>query len=166
MAMAAPPRFRMSTGLRRAISQVNPSACRVLTLQKWDRLYAATLGIVDNINVLAVRDGNLNPLPFGTPLIANANMQAYDMYVQDTWRFKPSLTLTYGLSYGWQTPPHEARNEQTFIVDAATSQILTAQGYINSKKQAALNGQAFNPVYSLSPHRQVWTEQYLQSGLS
>jgi hypothetical protein len=120
-------------------------------IQKWDRLYAATLGIVDNINVLAVRDGSLNPLPFGTPLIANANMQAYDMYVQDTWRLKPTLTLTYGLAYGWQTPPHEAHNEQTFIVNAANSQILTAQGYINSKEQAALNGQAFNPTIGYLP---------------
>ena len=118
---------------------------------KWDRLYAATLGIVDNINVLAVRDGNLNPLPFGTPLIANANMRAYDMYVQDTWRLRRTLTLTYGLSYGWQTPPHEAHNEQTFIVDAATNQILTAQGYINAKEQAALNGQAFNPTIGYLP---------------
>jgi len=118
---------------------------------KWDRLYAATLGIVDNINVLAVRDGNLNPLPFGTPLIANANMRAYDMYVQDTWRLKRTLTLTYGLSYGWQTPPHEARNEQTFIVDASNNQILTAQGYINSKLQSALNGDAFNPQIGYLP---------------
>jgi hypothetical protein len=120
---------------------------------KWDRLYAATLGIVDNVNVLAVRDGSLNPLPFGTPLIANANMQAYDMYIQDTWRFKRTLTLTYGLSYGWQTPPHEAHNEQTFIVNVDTNpnQILTAQGYINSKLQAALSGQAFNPTIGYLP---------------
>jgi len=118
---------------------------------KWDRFYAATLGIVDNVNVLAVRDGNLNPQPFGTPLIANANMQAYDSYVQDTWRFKPTLTLTYGLSYGWQTPPHESHNEQTFIVDASTGQILTGQGYINSKLQAALQGQAFNPNIGYLP---------------
>jgi hypothetical protein len=118
---------------------------------KWDRLYAATLGIVDNVNVLAVRDGSLKAQPFGTPLIANANMQAYDMYVQDTWRFKPTLTLTYGLSYGWQTPPHEAHNEQTFIVDASNNQILTGQGYINSKLQAALQGQAFNPTIGYLP---------------
>jgi hypothetical protein len=118
---------------------------------KWDRLYAATLGIVDNINVLAVRDGNLNPQPFGTPLIAKANMQAYDMYVQDTWRFKPTLTLTYGLSYGWQTPPHEAHNEQTFIVNASNNQILSGQAYINSKLQAALQGQAFNPNIGYLP---------------
>jgi len=120
-------------------------------IQKWDRLYAATLGIVDNVNVLAVRDGSLTPQPFGTPLIANANMQAYDMYFQDTWRIKSTLTLTYGLAYGWQTPPHEAHNEQTFIVDASTGQLLTAQGYINAKEQAALNGQAFNPTIGYLP---------------
>ena len=120
-------------------------------VQKWDRLYAATLGIVDNVNVLAVRDGNLNPQPFGTPLIANADMRAYDMYLQDTWRFKPTLTLTYGLSYGWQTPPHELHNEQTFIVDASTGQILSGQSYINQKLQAALQGQAFNPTIGYLP---------------
>jgi hypothetical protein len=144
-----------------AIPAVNrPPACTTVgqtfclqsaDIQKWDRLYAATLGIVDNVNVLAVRDGSLNAQPFGTPLIANANMQAYDFYAQDTWRFRPTFTLTYGLAYGWQTPPHEAHNEQTFIVDASNSQILTGQGYINAKLQAALNGQAFNPTIGYLP---------------
>jgi carboxypeptidase family protein len=120
-------------------------------IQTWDRLYAATLGIVDNISVLAVRDGNLNALPFGTPLISNANMQAYAFYAQDSWRFKPSLTFTYGLSYGWQTPPHEAHNEQTFIVNAANNQILTGQGYINQKLQAAEQGLVFNPQIGYLP---------------
>jgi len=118
---------------------------------KWDRLYAATLGIVDNVNVLAVRDGNLDPQPFGTPLISNANMQAYDFYGQDTWRISPRFTLTYGLDYGWQTPPHEAHNEQTFIVDASNNQILTAQGYIDAKLAAAQSGQAFNPTIGYLP---------------
>lgn len=115
-------------------------------IQSWDRLYAAALGIVDNISVLATRDGSLNPLPFGTPLIANANMQAYDFYGQETWRIRPTLTLTYGLAYGWQTPPTEAHNEQTFIVNAANNQIFTGPGYIMQKEQAALQGQVFNPT--------------------
>jgi hypothetical protein len=122
---------------------------------RWDRLYAATLGIVDNVSVLAVRDGQLQPQPFGTPLIADANSRAYDFYGQDTWRIKPTLTVTYGLAYGWQTPPSEKNGKQTFIVDTTnkSNQILTADGYINAKLQAAQNGNAFNPTLGYLPIR-------------
>lgn len=132
---------------------------------RWDRLYAATLGIVDNVNVLAVRDGNLNPQPFGTPLIANTNQQAYDFYGQDTWRISPALTLTYGLGYGWQTPPSEAHNQQTFEVDTSTGKILTAAGYIQAKMQAAAAGQIFNPTIGYLPIKNsgrsaIWNTDY------
>jgi carboxypeptidase family protein len=132
---------------------------------RWDRLYAATLGIVDNVNVLAVRDGNLNAQPFGTPLIANTNQQAYDFYGQDTWRISSTLTLTYGLGYGWQTPPSEAHNQQTFEIDTATGKILTAAGYIQAKMQAAAAGQIFNPTIGYLPIKDsgrgaIWNTDY------
>jgi hypothetical protein len=121
---------------------------------RWDRLYAATLGIVDNVSVLAVRDGQLQPQPFGTPLVAETTARAYDFYGQDTWRIKPTLTITYGLAYGWQTPPHEKNGKQTFVVDPTNNnQILTADGYINAKLQAAQNGSAFNPTIGYLPIR-------------
>lgn len=132
---------------------------------KWQRLYAATLGIVDNVNVLAVRDGNLNPQPFGTPLIANTNQRAYDMYVQDTWRLRSDLTLTLGVGYGWQTPPTEQHGQQTFEINASTGQILTAAGYIQAKDQAAQAGQIFNPTIGYLPIRDsgrssIWNTDY------
>ena len=134
-------------------------------ITRWDRLYAATLGIVDNVNVLAVRDGSLHPQPFGTPLIANTNQQAYDFYAQDTWRIRPTLTLTYGLGYGWQTPPTEAHNQQTFEINTSNGQILTAAGYIQQKQQAALNGQIFNPTIGYLPIKNsgrnaIWNTDY------
>jgi hypothetical protein len=132
---------------------------------RWDRLYAATLGIVDNINVLAVRDGSLTPQPFGTPLIANTNQQAYDFYAQDSWRIRPTLTITYGLGYGWQTPPTEAHGEQTFEVNTSNGQILTASGYIQQKAQAAAAGQIFNPTIGYLPIKDsgrsnIWNTDY------
>ena len=132
---------------------------------KWDRLYAATLGIVDNVNVLAVRDGSLNPQPFGTPLIADTNQRAYDMFVQDTWRLRSDLTITLGLGYGWQTPPSEQNGKQTFEVDASTGQILTASGYIQAKEQAAAAGQIYNPTIGYLPidksgRSAIWNTDY------
>lgn len=132
---------------------------------RWDRLYAATLGIVDNVNVLAVRNGSLAAQPFGTPLIANTNQQAYDFYGQDSWRIRSNLTLTYGFGYGWQTPPSEAHGQQTFEIDSSNNQILTAAGYIQAKQQAALNGQVFNPTIGYLPIRNsgrsgIWNTDY------
>jgi len=138
---------------------INPS-----DIQRWDRLYASTLGLVDNIGILTTRDGSLKPLPFGTPLINDTTLNAFEFYGQDTWRIKPNLTLTYGLSYGWQTPPHEKLNRQTLVVDAATLKSLTGPGYIAAKEAAALAGQTFNPTLGFEPvkaaHRTVFNTDY------
>ena len=120
-------------------------------ITRWNRLYAAALGLVDNVAVLATRDGNFNPLPFGTPLIGDTTNRAQSFYAQDTWRFKPSLTLTYGLSYGWQTTPHEKLGRQTLIVDATTNKVLSAQDYLDAKEKAAANGQIYNPQLGYLP---------------
>src|SRR5437016_6264701 len=85
--------------------------------QRWDRLYASTLGLVDNIAILTTRDGSLNPLPFGTPLANDTTLNAVEFYGQDVLRITPNLTLTCGLSYGWQTAPKEKLNRQTLVVD-------------------------------------------------
>src|SRR5262249_15344747 len=68
----------------------------------WGRFYASVLGLVDNVNVLAVRDAKLNPQPFNTNLINSTWSQAYNLNAQDTWRLTRSLTLNYGLSWGFQ----------------------------------------------------------------
>jgi len=121
-------------------------------VQRWDRLYAASLGLIDNVGILAVRDGNLNPKPLGASLIAKTTLRMYEFFVQDTWRMTPSLTLTYGLGYGWQTTPHELNNQQTLIAnhDAGDS-ILNTTEYFKQKAAAAANGDFFNPTLSYIP---------------
>ncbi len=117
----------------------------------WDRLYAAALGLVDNVGILTTRDGSLNPLPFGTPLINDSTLTAYEFYAQDTWRIRPTLTMTYGLSYGWQTPPSEALGRQTLVIDAGTGNIVTAPAFLEAKRQAALQGKTFAPNFGFLP---------------
>jgi hypothetical protein len=121
-------------------------------VQTWDRLYAASLGLVDNVGILAARDGNLNPKPLGASLIAKTSYRIQEFFVQDTWRLTPSLTLTYGLGYGWQTTPHELNAQQTLIANHdAGDQILNTTQYLGAKEAAAKAGQFFDPALSYIP---------------
>ena len=52
-----------------------PGALATADQQNWDRLYAASLGLLNNIGILAVRDGNLNPLAAGTSLVAKTTLE-------------------------------------------------------------------------------------------
>lgn len=137
----------------------DPNAGPVITLnciqggdtQQWNRLYAASLGLLDQITVMAVRDGDFNPLPFGSQLESDTNLWAPEFYVQDSWRLTPSLTVTFGLNYGWQTAPSERLGRQTFIIDNTNGNFLTARGFLDAKQQAALSGSIFSPELGYVP---------------
>jgi len=124
---------------------------RSTDVQQWDRLYAGTLGLVDNISVLAVRDGSFNPLPFGTQLQSDTKLWAPEMYLQDVWRLKPNLTVSLGLSYGWQTAPVERLGRQTIQIDSGTGKPITALEFLKQRKDAAASGQIFNPTFGFVP---------------
>src|SRR5581483_10280363 len=118
-------------------------------LTNWDRYYASLLGLVDNVSVLAVRNNNLQPQPFGTPLRDVTNQWAPYFYAQDSWRIRPNLTLYYGLSYGWQTSPTEQHNLQTVMIDASTGQPITGL-FMQQKENFALQGQIYNPTFGFA----------------
>ncbi|HUB83041.1 MAG TPA: carboxypeptidase-like regulatory domain-containing protein [Bryobacteraceae bacterium] len=128
-------------------------------LGNWDRYYASLLGLVDNVGVLAVRNQNLQPQPLGTFLRDVTNQYATYFYAQDSFRIKPSLTLYYGLSYGWQTPPTEQHNLQTIMIDSADGSLVT-ESFLQQKMQAALKGQIDNPTFGFetvsTAHRPVY----------
>jgi hypothetical protein len=132
-------------------ASVTSNCIRSTDLTNWDRYYASTLGMVDNVNILAVRDGSLNPLPFGTFLRNQTNSWAPYFYVQDTFHMSPSLTITAGLAYGWQTAPKEVNNLQTLMIDASSGAYLNGPDYMNAKMNAALNGQVYNPTVGFLP---------------
>jgi hypothetical protein len=136
---------------RQCGGSVTTNCLTAADLTRWNRLYSATLGLLDNVGVLTARDGNLNPLPFGTRLVADTKLQSYEFYAQDSWRVSSSLTLTYGLAYQWQTPPKEKLGRQTFIINNENGQILNSDDYLAAKRQAALSSQAFNPQLAYLP---------------
>jgi hypothetical protein len=120
-------------------------------VQRWNRTMAGALGLVDNVSVLAVRDGELKPLPFGETLESDTKLWAPEFYWQDVWRIRPSLTLTYGLNYGWQTPPKERLGRQSIQVDGTSLTPQTASEYLRQREEAARNGQIYNPPIAFLP---------------
>jgi len=120
-------------------------------LTNWDRYYASTLGMVDNVGILAVRNKDLQPQPLGTFLRDVTNQWATYFYVQDSYRIKPSLTLYYGLNYGWNTSPTEQNNLQTIMIYANNSQEVTGPAFLAAKESAAMQGQVYNPTFGFDP---------------
>jgi hypothetical protein len=130
---------------------ITTNCIRSTDLKNWDRYYASSLGLVDNVGILTTRDANLKPLPFGTNLRNQTNQYATYFYAQDSWRVTPSLTLTYGLAYGWQTSPTEVNNLQTLQINATTGAFITGSDYLAAKQAAALQGQIYNPLLGYQP---------------
>lgn len=117
----------------------------------WDNLYTSTLGMVDNATILTTRDGSLNPNPLGTPIRERVRVNSYNLFVNDTWRLKRSLTLSYGLNWGVQLPPVEEEGKQTLMIDTTTNKILDTQSYLSARQAAALAGNVFNPTVGFLP---------------
>jgi hypothetical protein len=117
----------------------------------WDNLYASTLGLMNDDNAFVVRDQNAAAEPIGNALVMNTHAYYSSFYVQDTWRVIPSLTLTYGLSYSWQTPFNFANQAESLLVDAATLKPISAKDYLKQRLTSAEAGTIYNPLLAFQP---------------
>ena len=136
---------------RDCTATVTTNCIRTADVGRWNDLYAVALGLVDNVSVVGARDGGLQPLPLGTDLISDTTMRYHQFYVEDTWRVKPSLTLTYGLTYSWLTPLKEKLDRIALITDLNTGEVFSAESYLRRKEEAARVGQVFNPRIGVRP---------------
>jgi hypothetical protein len=108
--------------------------------------YAYVMGFVSQTQLVYARQGsNLSLLPVGSNGVATSRTPYYNMYAADTWHIKPSVTLSYGLSYQLEMPPHEADGKQVMITYQDGTPIDT-KDYLNQRSKAALAGSVFNPV--------------------
>ena len=88
---------------------------------------------------------NLALNPPLTPAFDQSTIPYYNVYFSDTWHMKPTFTLTYGLGWTLEMPPVEANGKQVELVDGA-NQLLSAETYLHTREQAALQGGVYNPT--------------------
>src|SRR5207253_1953767 len=68
----------------------------------------------------------------------------YNVYWSDSWRMRPSFTLTFGLGWTLEMPPVEKFGKQIELVDQSGQQ-LDVLSYLKQRESAALQGQVYNP---------------------
>jgi Carboxypeptidase regulatory-like domain len=115
---------------------------------------AAVLGIVSQTQQTFTRSGS--SLTLNAPLVPafdQATIPYYNLYFNDTWHLKPSITLSYGLGWTLEMPPVEATGKQVVLVDQADQPIST-EAYLAQRQAAALQGQVYNPEigFALTPN--------------
>ncbi len=140
-------------------SSVRPRACSATVTTNclpssqnstWNNLYAQVLGLVDAGTILRARDAQLQLLPEGTDLKNAVRYDQATLYAQDTWRLRPTLTLTYGLGWAATVPPVED-NGKLMITVTPSGDVVLPRSYLEQRRQAALAGQVFNPPVGFTP---------------
>jgi hypothetical protein len=121
----------------------------------YETQYSYVLGLVSSTQVMYTRAlPALNPLPVGTNATDKSIIPYYSVYFYDTWRMKPSFTLTYGLGWNLEMPPYELNGKQVPIVDTNNQPIVTSD-FIAQREAAALQGSSYTPQIGYSLVRNI-----------
>jgi hypothetical protein len=108
--------------------------------------YGIVLGAPGVTQIAFTRVGSdLTLNPPNTPAFDQSTIPFYNLYFSDTWRIKPTLTLSYGLGWTLEMPPVEAAGKQITLVDTNDKPVDTEK-FLKAREDAALAGQVYNPI--------------------
>ena len=137
-----------------------PSTVPTAQQTNFNTYYAYVMGFVSQSQVTYTRSGqNLTLGNVGDAAYDQSIIPAYDAYVSDTWHLRPTVTLTYGLSYNLEMPPYEINGKQVSLVDGNGKPIVAAD-YLKAREQAALAGQAYQPVLGFATTTNIQGRKY------
>jgi len=85
-----------------------------------------------------------NSIPTGTSLNRNFRDNEFEYYIQDSWRVKPNLTLTFGMRHSFLQPPYEVNGQQL-------APTFNTYDWFNKREQMAQLGQIYEPVITYAP---------------
>jgi hypothetical protein len=86
-------------------------------------------------------DGSI--LPVGEGVGRDFATEEYDLYVQDSWRIRPSLTLSYGLRYGLSRPVYETGGFQV-------KPNVSLGGFLERRIASAASGRPLNELITFN----------------
>jgi hypothetical protein len=103
----------------------------------YDYPVMALVGIVSEVDTRYNFDTKGQTLPAGTPNIRHFLAHEFETYVQDSWRIKSNLTLTYGLRWTLLQPPYEKNGVQV-------APTVSLNRWFQQRGQTMATGDPFN----------------------
>lgn len=100
----------------------------------YDYPLGALIGMVTQVNAQYNFTRTGGTLADGQPVSRRFATDTYEMYAQDVWKVKPSLTLTLGLRYSLYSPPWETNGLQV-------TPTRSLSDYFNARGLGMLQGQ-------------------------
>jgi hypothetical protein len=123
-----------------------PTGMPASQASNFNTYYSYVLGMVSQSQLVYTRSGsNLNLGPIGASALAQSTIPYYNTYFSDTWHLKPTVTISYGISYQLEMPPHELNSKQVMMVNTDGSPV-DAASYMAKREAAALAGSVYNPT--------------------
>ena len=103
----------------------------------WDYPVMALTGIISEVDQRYNFTTTGTTLPNGAPNNRHFVNREFETYIQDSWRAKPNLTITYGLRWTLLQPPYEKNGVQV-------QPTFSLNNWYNQRSATMTNGQPFN----------------------
>jgi hypothetical protein len=92
----------------------------------WDNTFTTLLGRYASVSANYNYDVSGNPLPQFTPSVRNFHYNEYEFFVQDSWKARTDLTISYGLRWNYHSVPYEVNGFQS-VPTVSESQLFGAR---------------------------------------
>ena len=114
-------------------------------LEAYANLVGTVPSVTDNYNyaVSSATSGTL--LADGQSISRTFKANEYEWYVQDSWRVKPNLTLTFGIRHTILQTPWETKGQQV-------APTIDTHTWFQQRAAAAAAGQIYEPDFTFAPN--------------
>jgi hypothetical protein len=107
----------------------------------YDYPVAALVGIITEVDKRYNTDTRGNTFVDGTPNQRHFKAHEFETYIQDAWRVKSNLTVTYGLRWTLLQPPYEQNGVQV-------APTISLDNWFQQRAQTMAAGQPFSQLIS------------------
>lgn len=151
--------FGVATGDPAAASLFSPANVPNISntdLSSAEGLYASLTGRVSSFSNAIAFDPKSGNFKIGAPLTDRVNQLELGAYASDSWRFRPTLTINYGVRWQYDGPPQDKLNEY-FLLNTGYNGLYGVSGLNNLFKPGTLAGQV--PTF-VNDAGQSWWNKY------